>query len=55
MFSDNFDKLYHSVTYDADLFQKIKYKINQRVLNKNCCNFNVTVQDDVKAIQHVKL
>ncbi len=55
MFSDKFDKLYNSVSYDADLFQKIKDKINQRVLNKNCCNFNVTVQDVVKAVQHLKL
>ncbi len=50
MFSDKYDKLYNSVPYDADLFQKFKDKINQRVLNKNCCNFYVTVQDVVKAV-----
>ncbi len=54
-FSDKFDQLYNSVPYDADLFQKIKDKINQRVLNKKCCNFNVTVKDVVKAVQHLKL
>ncbi len=43
MFSDNYDKLYNSVPYDADLFQKIKDKINQKVLNKNCCNFYVVI------------
>ncbi len=31
MFSDKCDKLYDSVPYGADLFQKIKNKINQRV------------------------
>ncbi len=31
--SDKFDKLYNSVSYDADIFQKIKDKINQSVLN----------------------
>ncbi len=55
IFSDKFDKQYHSVLYDADIFQKIKDKINQRVLNKKNCNFNVTVQDVVKAVQHLKL
>ncbi len=55
IFSDKFDELYNSVPYDADLFQTIKDKINQRVLNKNCCNFDVTVQDVVKAVQHLKL
>ncbi len=55
IFSDKFDKLYNNVPYDADIFQKIKDKINQRLLNKNCCNFNVTVQDVVKAVQHLKL
>ncbi len=50
-----FDKLYNCVPCDADIFQKIKDKINQKVLNKNCCNFNVTVQDVVKAVQHLKL
>ncbi len=52
MFSDRYDKLYNSVPYDADLFQKIKDNINQWVLNKNCCNFYVTVQDIVNAVQH---
>ncbi len=47
IFSDKFDKLYNSVPYDVNIFQKIKDKINQRVLNKNCCNFNVAVQDVV--------
>ncbi len=43
MFTDKYDKLYTSVPYEADLFQKIKAKINQIVLNKNYCNFYVTV------------
>ncbi len=29
MFSNKYDHLYNSVSYDADLFQKIKDKINQ--------------------------
>ncbi len=53
MFSDKFDKLYNSVPYDADLFQKIKDKINQMALNKNCCTSYVTVHDVVKAVQHL--
>ncbi len=27
MFSDKFDKLYNSILYDADIFQKIKDKL----------------------------
>ncbi len=55
MYSDKYDQLSNSVPYDANLFQKIKDKINQKVLNKICCNFYVTVQDVVNAVQHLKL
>ncbi len=33
IFGDRYDRLYNSVPYDADLFKKIKDKIDQRVLN----------------------
>ncbi len=43
MFSDTDDKLYNSMPYDADLFQKIKDKIDQRVLYKMYCKYYISV------------
>ncbi len=50
MFSDKYDKVYNSVLYDADIFQKVKDKIDQRVCNTNYCDYYVIVHDVVDAV-----
>ncbi len=42
MFSDKCDKLYNSVSYEPDL-------------NKNYCEYYVTVYDVVNVVKHLKL
>ncbi len=55
VFSDKYDKPYNSVPRKADIFQKIKDKIDQKVCNNICCAYYATVHDVINAVIYLKL
>ncbi len=54
MFSNKYEELYNSAPCDSNVFEKIKRKINERVLNERDASYCVCVEDVVNAIKHLK-
>ncbi len=55
LFSNKYEQLYNSVLCDSNVFEKIKRKINERVLNERDASYCVCVEDDViNAVKHLK-
>ncbi len=50
LFSNKYEQLYNSVPFDFNVFEKIKRKINKRVLNERDAKYCVCVEDVVNAV-----
>ncbi len=54
LFSNKYEQLCNSVPCDSNVFEKIKRRINERVLNERDDSYCVSVQDVVNAVKHLK-
>ncbi len=54
LFSNKYEQLYNSVPGDSNVFEKIKRKINERVLNERDANCCVCVEGVVNVVKHLK-